>query len=325
MRLSGLALLAIASVACATAAPGSPHAVGRSARAGHITLRGDGAAYTIDPSTVAIESDGATLTDAMEPASAAVVDEVSDRHARFRLPALDLAVDAAVERGALRVRVSSSRAKELAWPRPPSDGVRALALPIDEGLYLPATDPFWAARFREEDCRTAYGGLSMPFFGLDRADSRGTAYVIASDIGTRVCVGARGDALAVVAKHAFSVRDGSAPYEIVFAPTDGSPIGAALAYRDWLRARGGFVSLAEKTATHPRAERLRGAIHAYLWGDGGTCEGIDELAKLGVTRALLAFDDDERRVTPDVVSCAEGRGYLMARYDTLDNVQDPAS
>ena len=52
-----------------------------------------------------------------------------------------------------------------------------------------------------------------------------------------------------------STPDNIQPYEVVFAPADGSPIGSALAYRAWLKTRGDFVSFSDKVRALPRAER----------------------------------------------------------------------
>jgi hypothetical protein len=168
----------------------------------------------------------------------------------------------------------------------------------------------------------------MPFFGLDRTRDS-FVVILASEIDSHVCGKIANGLLTLSARHAFSPSSSTPtafePYDVVFAPADGTPIGSALAYRAWLKSRGGFVSFSDKTRGLPRAERLAGAIHAYLWGDGGTRAAIDDLARLGVERALLTFDDDQRLVTSDVVRYAESRGYLMARYDTFGSVMDPAT
>jgi Glycosyl hydrolases related to GH101 family, GH129 len=296
-----------------TAAIGVPKAV---------ALRRGGAGFTLDPSTLAIESRGVSLSGPMTTTASVVTElAVSPDRVAFRLDDPGLAVEASVDdEGRLTVRLTSTRARTLAWPRPSSRDVRAVALPVSEGLSISPTDGFWRDHLSAEGCLTAFGGLSMPFFGLDR-DAASFAFVFPSDLGTRVCVEDVEGRITPTVRHDFT----NEPYEVVFAPADGTPIGSALAYRAWLRARGAFVSLSEKTSANPAVDRLGGAIHAYLWGDGGTREAIDDLARLGVERALLAFDDDRRVVGPDVVQYAEARGYLMARYDTFDSVMAPAT
>lgn len=294
-----------------------------------MTLRHDGAELTIDPTTLAIESHGVLLAGPIATVGATVTElTLSPDRVTFHLPDQGLEVAAWISQTRLTVRIRSSRAQTVEWPRPPVRDVRALALPIAEGLSISPDDAFWQRRLFSEDCRTAHGGLSMPFFGLDR-DAASFAVILASDIGTRVCGEVAGGRLTPVARHAFSPSSSTPgafePYEVVFAPANGSPIGSALAYRAWLESRGSLVSFSDKTHGLPRAERLPGAIHAYLWGDGGTRAAIDDLARLGVDRALLTFDDDQRLVTSDVVRYAESRGYLMARYDTFGSVMDPAT
>ena len=294
-----------------------------------VTLRGEGASFTVDPGTLAVESRGVSLSAALFPKPTTVTDlEVAPDRITFQLREHGLAVDARISQAQLTVRITSLRAQTVAWPRPSSRDLRALALPIAEGLSIPPDDPFWQARLASRDCRTAYGGLSMPFFGLDR-DAASFAIILASDLGTRMCGEVVDGRLTAVVRHDFVKSSATPhdiePYEVVFAPADGSPIGSALAYRTWLKAHGNFVSFSDKVRALPSAERLAGATHAYLWGDGGTRAAIDDLSRLGVDRALLAFDDDRRLITPDVVRYAESRGYLTARYDTFDSVMDPAT
>ena len=44
------------------------------------------------------------------------------------------------------------------------------------------------------------------------------------------------------------------------------PIQSAIEYRNYLQKKGEFVSLREKALKVPGVNRLKGAIHAYLWG-----------------------------------------------------------
>ncbi|HVH46596.1 MAG TPA: glycoside hydrolase [Labilithrix sp.] len=292
-----------------------------------VTLRDLSAEFSFDPTTLAVESRGVSLA---TPLDATTVTELAvfPNRLTFHLPERGLTVDASIHQARLTVRITSTRAQTIAWPGASSRDVRALALPIAEGLSISPADVFWQQRVTSGECRTAHGGLSMPFFGLDRPTSS-FAVIFASDIGTRVCGEVADGLLTPIARHDFQKAGSNAtafePYEVVFAPADGTPIGSALAYRAWLKSNGEFVSLTDKTRALPRVERLAGAIHAYLWGDGGTRAAIDDLGRLGVDRALLAFDDDRRLVTSEVVRYAESRGYLMARYDVFDSVMAPAS
>lgn len=285
-----------------------------------MTLRDGSVEFTIDPTTLAITSGGVVLSRPL-PATETTVTSVSSDRVGFRSPERAVAVEARIDEARLVFRITSTRPQTIAWPRASSRDVRALALPIAEGLSIVPEDPFWQRRISGE-CRTAYGGLSMPFFGLDRG-SGSFAVILASELGTHVCGETVDGLLELGVRHEFSPA--LEPYEVVFAPADGTPIGSALAYRAWLQSRHGFVSFADKARGLPRAERLAGALHAYLWGDGGTRAAVDDLARLGVLRALLAFDDDRRLVGADVVRYAEARGYLLARYDTFDSLMSPAT
>jgi len=65
--------------------------------------------------------------------------------------------------------------------------------------------------------------------------------------------------------HRWTPNRPRAVHEVVFVvEPDRGPLGAALAYRQWLAERGELVTLAQKMASNPAVDRLRGAIHAYL-------------------------------------------------------------
>ncbi|HEY6404422.1 MAG TPA: glycoside hydrolase [Blastocatellia bacterium] len=126
-------------------------------------------------------------------------------------------------------------------------------------------------------------------------------------------------------------RDGLPPYEIRIVLTENSPIGPALAYREWLIKTGRFVSFDQKVKRAPEAIKLLGAMHAYLLGDGRTLPAVNQLHELGVNRACLVYEQDPRErerdstyLTPAVVARAKELGYLIGPYDTFNNIQDPA-
>jgi hypothetical protein len=140
LRAAALGAL-VAGSACVTHLPASD-----ASRAVAVTLRDEGAEYTIDPATLAVASRGVSLSGALAtPMRVAELSRSDDRLA-FRLPDEGLEVGARIDQARLTVRITSSRAQSIAWPRPSSRDVRAIALPIAEGLSIPPTDPFWQAR-----------------------------------------------------------------------------------------------------------------------------------------------------------------------------------
>jgi hypothetical protein len=223
----------------------------------------------------------------------------------------ELRVEAYLSGSGLSMRFTTTREQTLEWPTTGADP-RALAaiFPESEGLYIPVDDPFWLEmRNRTQGlCRNTWGGISMPFWGF-RFERATVAYILPDDLRSEVCFGnspGPTQRLFLNTSHQFLKRDGLPPYEIRIVLTENSPIGPALAYREWLIKTGHFVSFDQKLTRAPEAIKLLGAMHAYLLGDGRTLPAINQLHELGVNRACLVYEQDPRErernstyLTPD--------------------------
>ena len=105
-----------------------------------------------------------------------------------------------------------------------------------------------------------------------------------------------------------------------------SPIEAAKRYRTWLQKTGQFVSMKEKIRHVPEAEKLLGAAHIYLWGDGVSKAMLDTLGKSGLARLWLGTDGWEPlRKNPDAIRKAKELGYLIAPYDSYHSIHAPTA
>jgi len=67
--------------------------------------------------------------------------------------------------------------------------------------------------------------------------------------------------------HQFTRMQKVKEYSVRFRVGGTSPIEAARHYREWLIARGEFVSLKDKIQRTPEVAKLPGAAHIYLWGE----------------------------------------------------------
>ncbi|XYI03554.1 glycoside hydrolase [Sorangium sp. So ce1128] len=254
---------------------------------------------------------------------------VTPEAASFRIPDLDLMVEAELRGTQLAVRIRTSTEQTIEWPKTATGGdVRALVVPVGEGLYLPVRDPFWLGMFKERECFHAHGGISMPFWATEGASATAT-YILASDIRSALCLGVADERMVATATHRFLRRDQFAPYDVVvdLAPGAASPIAAARRYRSWLESRRTHVPFSKKVKHTPEAEKLLGALHVYLWGDGRTTDTLDTLKRLGVERAVLIYDQgsmEDRHLVPEaVVRAAQSFGYLIGPYTTVNTIQDP--
>ncbi|HEX8920179.1 MAG TPA: glycoside hydrolase [Pyrinomonadaceae bacterium] len=246
----------------------------------------------------------------------------------WRIPEKDLTVEMLLDGTELAVRFITSREQTLEWPATARDkSARAIIFPQNEGLYLPVRDAFWLRQIEDKECHDTHH-VSLPMWGVE-FERATIGYFLPNDLRSQLCL--RGDEgkIFLSVPHKFLARDQFPPYEVRIVLTQNSPIGPALAFRDWLIKTGRHVSFQQKMKQNPEVSKLFGAMHAYLWGDGSTPEGVKQLRELGVERAALFYDQDPRAPkfarTLAAIKVAKSFGYLIGPYDTFANIQDPAT
>lgn len=304
-----------------------------SAAADSFTMRLTGWEATISPSSLMVL--GKTDTRAkITVADGQIPQDIkgfsySESKAEWSIPSQHLSVVVEAKGKWLHVRFKADKETSLAWPSVREErSLNSLIVPDGEGLYLPVTDSFWLKQFESGYCRSAHSGLSMPFLGT-RFNQAAFLYLFPLNLRTEVCINQADGRLFPSARHTFQSRDQLSDYEVIISPVEQSPISPALEYRGWLQKMGGFTSLKEKLNRNPNVDKLVGASHAYLWGDGRSLNMIAALKELGIDRMWLGYDQDPRSekflVTKDVVSAAIRQGYLIGPYDAFDNIQSPKS
>ena len=296
----------------------------------HLSL--DGWSCVLDPATLEITATAPCLTQAVAealPQPLRVTDLVrSDTGASFTYPDLKAAVRVEALGRRLRVRVSSQQEWEIRWPvTGRTSPASRLIVTSGEGLALPARDAFWPRMIGDRFCGPAASGRwSMPFWGIGRESSTFT-YIVGADAVTEICLQGEAGVLSAGAAHRFRAREGFPDLDVTIVPSEGSVLGPAKEYRQWLVEQGGFVSFRAKRAKLPEAARLVGASHAYLWGDGRTDALLERLKSAGIERMWLGYAQEPRGsgllVGPAFIAKARAQGYLVGPYDTYDNIQDP--
>jgi hypothetical protein len=246
----------------------------------------------------------------------------------WRIPERDLTVEMRLSESEVFVRFTTSREQTLDWPVTGTDeSARAIIFPQNEGLYIPARDAFWLRQIEDKECHNAHQ-VSMPFWGLE-LDRATIAYILPNDLRSQLCLRGEGGKIFLTVPHKFFARDQFPAYEVKIVLTQNSPIGPALAFRDWLIKTGRHVSFSEKMKQNPEVLKLFGAMHAYLWGDGSTPAAVKQLHELGIERAALFYDQDPRAPrfarTLEAIKAATSFGYLIGPYDTFANIQDPTT
>ncbi|HEY3738979.1 MAG TPA: glycoside hydrolase [Bryobacteraceae bacterium] len=309
------ALLVLISIACTSAAQ-KP-----------VELRLAGWTAIIEPETLEIRArfDREELQAAQAGVRNSIASIVTDAHsAIWTIPPLGLTVHLTVRGNRLHTRFDSSREQTFEWPRTGDDGrMSALILPEGEGLYVPFSDADWRRRMAHR-CFSANEKLSMPFWSF-KAGPRTFTYLAISDIRTNVCLEDRNGRIEATANHAFLDRDHRPVYEIEMWPGGASPIAPAIEYREGLDQ---FVPLTEKIRANPNVEKLLGAVHMYVWGDGRTLEFIDDLRSANIKRAWIGYDqnpDQKPLIDKRYIDAAKKAGYLIGPYDTFNNAQDPVT
>ena len=295
-----------------------------------VELQLDGWRATVDPTTLGVtarlEGDSRTIDIARGGAHEIADVVATPTRLTWKMPKIGISAEFAVRGSRLHARFTAETDTRIEWPATGGAALDALILPEGAGLYVPADDAAWRARLADH-CKPVSGGLHMPFWSY-RVAARTLTYFVASDLRSELCLRDRGDRIGADLVHEFQARDGKRVHEIDIGFGDGSPIAPALEYRARLHATGKFPTLAQKARANPDVAKLAGAMHMYTWGDGRKPEFIADLAKLGVTRAWIGYDQDpngEQQILAgrEFVAAAKAAGFLVGPYDTYNNAMDP--
>ncbi|MCK4306214.1 MAG: hypothetical protein KAY24_18380, partial [Candidatus Eisenbacteria sp.] len=192
----------------------------------------------------------------------------SDQEASWEFEQHNLRVSFRIDGEVVHAHFLSTQAGTFTWPVTSGDSpVRAYVLPLFEGSYVPADDPEWLDFLISRGPGNTTESLSMPFWGLDCEDYTLT-YILTNQLNNDLVFEDRGGKLAIRLAHEFTQNREKKEYGLVIRLGKHSPVEPARQYRSWLIERGEFVSLREKSEQVPTVEKLLGAPHIYLWGDG---------------------------------------------------------
>lgn len=310
---------------------------------GQETLRSDQWAVTVDPATLGVTAEpvGGDAIGLSAPQTfwGDVAElEADATRASWSLPQQGLRVTAELQASRLTMTFVSELPGSIVWPVVPASQnirghIRGYILPMFEGVYAPADDRVWMDHLVEYGPMDTTADLSMPFVGLDYG-GRTVTYIFGNIFDNRVVFKkdeqGGGDAPGFTVTHAAGKNWNKREYTVVVELGDGSPITPAKKYRDYLVGRGEFVSMAKKIEATPKAGRLLGAAHAYLWDAGvfshldasdwkGFCAKLIEEgnATFGVAdtmgkRLWDSFNDEAKQAAAEVVSEQWPSKYLKS-------------
>ena len=148
-----------------------------------------------------------------------------------------------------------------------SEDIGGIIWPCAEGQYIPLDNKRWKKRLVEQSPWNTIEMLSMPFWGLDCGKSSLT-FILTNPYNNEISFSEDSHKIKAIFSHEITPFTGSNSFGIVIRLGDNSsPVEPALQFRQWLISRGQFVSMQDKIRKVPKAARLEGAAHVYLWGD----------------------------------------------------------
>ena len=205
-----------------------------------------------------------------------------------------------------------------------TESIHGYIFPFFEGSYVPKDDLTWRDFLCDRGPINTTAGLSMPFWGLDLGE-RTLTYILTNPFNNQIHFSETATSdLGMQVSHAFTPNWERKRYGVRLSLGAASPVEPAKQYRQWLIENGEFVSFAEKIEKVPAAEKLLGAAHVYLWGDGLSVKLLERFAESGLDRLWLGVDswqDGFRH--PTAVAKARELGYLIGPYDSYHSIHHP--
>ncbi len=238
-----------------------------------IALRAGGWTIRVDPGTLRVEavSDVGTsvlVSDGQSGLGPAKILEQDGASAHWTLASRGLDARIRIEGNDITIGLKSDRTAKLAWPIvAPGKNIEALILPRGEGNWVPVDDAGWLQDLAgdPENEYTVTEEFSLPCWGLALRGGTFT-YILPNPFNCALTYTRRDGRFGLRITHEFTRLDAEKVYGLIVRIGGPSPVEPARQYRAWLVQQGGFVSMADKIRQTPRAERLPGALQAYLWG-----------------------------------------------------------
>lgn len=239
-----------------------------------VTLRNDRWTVSVQPTTLAVtvqpKGRAAFQLSAVQPGLGAVRGLAHQgSHLQWQVPAESVTVSMDLVGSDLRVNIRSTKDGQFTWPviqygRP----AKALIWPRWEGCYIPLDDAKWTDYLVNYGEWNTLEGITMPFWGLDCGDYSLTC-IVTNSCNNKIIFSKPDGRLQSGFTHEFTPNNAVKEYGFVIRLAGNpSPVEPAMQFRKWLIENGKFVSMREKMKLVPKAARLLGAPHVYLWGDG---------------------------------------------------------
>ena len=293
-----------------------------------ITLKNQKMVVIISPATLEVKMDlpGHGLMTVSSPRMDLLqyTDLISgDKQVSWKIPCQKINVKMQLNDDSLLVQFSTEKPGSLNWPLIDDTRACAFIIPLFEGSYIPAADKVWIDFLVEQGEIDTTSGLSVPFWGMDFGDKTLT-YLIRNQFDNEITFGDKNEKLSLHFTHRFKGNWKKKEFGFIIVPGDSNLITPAKVYRKWLLDTNKFVSLKEKIRRIPNVQKLIGAAHIYLWGDGISTEMLEKLHAKGLKRLWLGIDSwSKLEGNPELIIRAKELGYLVATYDSYNSIHSP--
>lgn len=286
--------------------------------------------FTLNPATLAIALHPPDSSENIElTPTDYFFDQVKDlksnrKEAQWIYPNLKIQVKVTVEDNGLKFLFATDKEQTFQWPSAGlSPQTNALIIPDGEGLYIPNHNLFWLKEFK----KYPIASLSMPFWAIQYNEHFISTIIGEHDEATETHVKQKNGRLYLSNSHQFSKHDHFPIYEISIHSTGNSPISPALDYRHLLIEKNEFVSLKQKILENANVNKLLGAFHVWVWGDGKSIDMLRKFDALGIKHLWIGYDatpvQNGFNIDKTYIITAKNIGYLIAPYDSFDNAQNP--
>ncbi|WP_240155534.1 glycoside hydrolase [Candidatus Pantoea multigeneris] len=230
-----------------------------------LTLQQGETVFTLDPATLRIHINHHLLNQGVVAQQVAALQQ-DERAARWYWPGKQMHISASLQEGDLLLTFQTSTPQAMNWYHLP-DKAETLLLPIGEGSRIPLDDPEWRAYLQQEmNAINTHWDLKLPLWSQQH-QQQWISWLMLNPYDNELQFSGDATRVMMQASHKFSPMSLATPFRVLLTVGD-TPLSGAIRYREQLQQQGQFSSLAEKMAKTQDGNKLIGASHLYLWGNG---------------------------------------------------------
>ncbi|WP_413729244.1 glycoside hydrolase [Sodalis sp. RH22] len=230
-----------------------------------LTLQRDDMIFTVDPSTLAIRIGNMPVNQPQAPEKVTALSH-GPTQASWHWPQRAMNVALRLGENELYLDFTTAKPQRFTWFSLP-EPVETLLLPLAEGSRVSLKDPHWQQYLLGEmSSLNTNMDLKLPLWSQLQG-GQVVSWLLLTPMHNEVAFSGAETAVKMVAAHEFNRFNQHQPLQILLY-AGRSELSGALRYRQYLQQTGQFTSLQDKIRLAPEGEKLIGATHVYLWGNG---------------------------------------------------------